>query len=70
MVVDPVNVVLVFFGMLFCPRLTLGMILVMLGHPILAVVALLFSWIRFTVQRKEKKYYSSDYRNDHWSVTP
>ena len=50
---DPVNVFWCFIGILVWPSLTLGVILWSLGHPILAIIALLSTTrIRRVVEKK------------------
>jgi hypothetical protein len=44
MIVDPIHIVWAFIGIVLCPNLTLGLILIMLGHPFLGVFALIWGW--------------------------
>ncbi len=47
--VDPVNALWCFLGLLFCPGITMLVILCSLGHPVLGIIALLLAICRGTL---------------------
>lgn len=47
MIIDPINPLFCFIGLIICPIFTLAVILFSLGHPALGCIALFISIIEF-----------------------
>lgn len=41
------NIIFIFFGIFLCPIMTLGMVLVYFGHPVIGAIAVAYSLLYY-----------------------